>query len=409
MTSIVSAKQDQIIADVWGATAARRGADEVAGLKRFSFTPGFGAVVDADDLAKLARHPAVTAIHADDLAAPTLNSSLTRVQAQAAWAAGATGTGAGGRFAVAVLDSGVRRTHEFFAGRYIAAACFNTRNTQFNSFSQCPGGVGASTAITSANDCNPATIFGCGHGTHVAGTAVGTNGSVQGSEPRFGVARAGAVVAVNVFSRFVGTNCGSSGLSQGCILAFTSDQIKGLEFSFQRRNTLRIAAVNMSLGGGRFFSPCTTDSRRPIIQALRNNRVATIIAAGNDGFSDSVGAPACIPEAVTVAASFKTPGPVNIVNFSNWDDQVDLVAPGVEIIAPVPNSNTAYGSKSGTSMATPHVAGAFVALRARRPAATVTQIENALKATGQAVTCCSDGTVVTRRDIRIRNAINVMP
>jgi serine protease len=401
-TSAVTASQNNIIADVWGVAATARGSKAVPELTRFQFTPGFGAEVDATTLAALANHPDVIAINEDGLDKPSLTTSVGIVQGPQAWAFGATGA----TYSVAILDSGVRRSHEFFTGRYLAAACFNTRDTTYASFSLCPGGVNTNTTSPlAANDCNPATINGCGHGTHVGGTAVGTNTARQASEPAYGVARSARIVAVNVFTRFTTQQyCGSSIKSQGCILAFTSDQIEALEFVYARRNVYKVASVNMSLGGGRYTSYCTTDSRRAIITALRNARVATVIAAGNDGYDGAVGAPGCIPEAVTVAAAIKNgflPG------FTNWATMVDLIAPGVSIRAPYPSgtSNTFYASLSGTSMATPHVAGAFAAIRTKRPLSSVTVVENALKNTGRAITYFG----FTRKEIRIRNAINQIP
>ena len=122
----------------------------------------------------------------------------------------------------------------------------------------------------------------------------------------------------------------------------------------------------MSLGGGQRFSACDTDTRKPIIDQLRAAGIATLIAAGNDGSTSYIGAPACISSAIAVASSTSTD---QRSSFSNWNSLVGLVAPGSNIVSSVVNTNNAYESYNGTSMATPHVAGAFAALRSAVPGA----------------------------------------
>jgi subtilisin family serine protease len=133
----------------------------------------------------------------------------------------------------------------------------------------------------------------------------------------------------------------------------------------------------MSLGGGRAFAACDADVAKPVIDQLRTAGVATAIASGNEGFRDSVSFPGCISTAVTVGATSKQD---ELASFSNCGPQVDLHAPGVDINSSVPGDR--FASFSGTSMATPHVAGAFAALRSLQPKASVDDIEKALKASG---------------------------
>jgi subtilisin family serine protease len=161
-------------------------------------------------------------------------------------------------------------------------------------------------------------------------------------------------------------------------LSYTSDQIKGLERVYALRNTYKIAAINMSLGGGRHFTYCDSDSRKPIIDLLRGAGIATVIASGNDGFRDSVGAPSCISTAVTVGA---TDDADNVASFSNIDDTVDFLAPGVNITSSIPIAGgSAYATWNGTSMATPHVAGAFALFKGLDSLANVSELESRLAA-----------------------------
>ena len=385
-TGAIRAVQDAILLNLLGSPAdvANAEASPDTNVKRMSCSPMFGMVATAGDLERLAADPRVVRIHEDGLSAPNLIQSLPLIGMPTAYTAGATGDG----FHVAVLDTGGRRSHEFLSSRIVSAACYSTSISAVNnSASLCPGGVAESTAIDSADDCDEATIHGCGHGTHVAGIAAGFNTNQQAGEPANGVARDARIISINVFSRFPPASCGAIGdqYTGGCVRSLNSDQIKGLERVHALRHSMNIAAVNMSLGGGTFDSHCDTSPLKPIIDLLRAARIATVIAAGNDGHAASVSAPACISSAITVASSTKQDARSP---FSNWGSLVDVVAPGSEIAASYlgGNSNTFYASLSGTSMAAPHVAGAFAALRTIVPDATVSRIEDALKSTGLAVT-----------------------
>lgn len=402
--------QDQILSGILGGAdgidAAQSSSD--VNLKLMPFSPQFAMQATRAQIEAIAANPQVERIHEDRIDAPLLNrtatgavgaGSLARIQMPAALNLGATGNG----WRVAVLDTGSRRSHEFLSNSVSHAACFSSTmsNSNGTSFSLCPGGAAKSTHIDSANDCDSATIAGCGHGTHVAGTAAGFNTSLSGTEPAYGVARDAKILAINVFSRFPPSNCGSNSKSNGCALTWNSDQISALNYVRDQAAALKIASVNMSLGGGRYSTACTSDSRRTVIQQLRNAGVATVIAAGNDGYDFDVSAPGCIPEAITVAASTKDG---QLPGFTNWGNLVDVVAPGVNIYASVisGSSNTTYGSMSGTSMATPHVAGVFAAIRSRLPNASVTQIENALKTTGSTISWANIG----KPDVRVASALS---
>ena len=224
---------------------------------------------------------------------------------------------------------------------------------------------------TGAGAGRPCNASGCEHGTHVAGIAAGRGADFSGMAPD------ADIIAVQVFSRFTGAACGGQA---ACVASFTSDQIRALDFVQQLAATRAVAAVNMSLGGGRSTTACDTDITKPVIDQLRAAGVATVIASGNDGFRDSVSFPGCISSAVTVGATTKQD---TLADFSNCGPQVDLHAPGVGINSSIPGGR--FAAFSGTSMATPHVAGAFAALRSRGPAVSIDQIETALKQSGGAV------------------------
>ena len=155
----------------------------------------------------------------------------------------------------------------------------------------------------------------------------------------------------------------------------------------------------MSLGGGKFSSFCNTDSRKAAIDNLRTVNVATVISSGNNGYNGFVGAPGCISTAMTVGATTDSDG---VASFSNHATLVDFLAPGVSVLSSVPGGG--YSSWNGTSMAAPHVTGAFAALMDRVPSATETAIETALEITGLSVTRSG----ITKPRIRVYQALNYL-
>ena len=337
--------------------------------KRFPFTAQFGVSVTAAGLAALAADPDVAAIEEDVAVPPLLDQSVPHVFPSAD---SSTYSGAG--WAVAVLDTGVDKNHSFLAGKVISEACYSTTDSANYSTTVCPGGVEESIAPGSGLPCSP-SISGCDHGTHVAGIAAGSGTSFHG------VAKDGSLIAVQVFSVFTNPTCANVGISSPCLLSYTSDQILGLQRVYELRSAFNVAAVNMSLGGGRFSGFCDSDSRKPTVDLLRGAGIATVIASGNNGWSDSVSAPGCISTAITVGSSSLS----DVRSFfSNSGPQLDLYAPGESIDSSVLGG--AFALKSGTSMATPHVAGAWAVARQKYPTNTVDEIEDLFKGSGVTIT-----------------------
>ncbi len=325
-----------------------------------------------------------------DLNKPLLNDTTGIIGAEDAWAMGYTGSG----WYVAVLDSGILNTHEFFAGKTIVEKCYSLR-------SNCPNGTDEDVGPGSA--AHYSSIYqSYDHGTHVAGIATGNNGTL------FGVAKDADIIAVQVFSRFTPTECCGDPDGTPCVMSYTSDQLKGLEYVYGLRSTYSIASVNMSLGGGEYSDFCDDAQveRKAAIDNLRAVGIATVIATGNDGYCGAVSAPACISSAISVGASYDndTEAP-----FNNWHPVLQrFFAPGVSIYSSTADTNTSYEYWNGTSMATPHVAGAWAILRQADPAASVTDIYDDLVATGTPVsTACTTGGSVPR--INIDSAIYCDP
>ncbi len=301
----------------------------------------------------------------DEPEPPYLNNTVNLIGADVAWGYGCTGC----NWYVAILDTGIRPTHEMFAGKTIVEACFSASN-------DCPNGgtqMYGSGAAAHYYDYSSAGAYD--HGTHVAGIAAGNSGTL------FGVAKDADIIAVQVFSRFSGAaNCGSNPI---CVKSYNSDQLKGLEYVYSIRGIYRIAAVNMSIGGGKYSSYCDANSRKTAIDNLAAVGIATVISTGNDGYCGFIGSPACISSAVAVGAT--TDADVE-TSFSNWDDLlVDLFAPGYQVYSATAASDSSYESWNGTSMAAPHVTGAWAVLKQCNPSGTVNSTLNAIKSTGKLV------------------------
>ncbi|ORZ34376.1 peptidase S8/S53 domain-containing protein [Catenaria anguillulae PL171] len=207
---------------------------------------------------------------------------------------------------VYVIDSGIDVNHADFGGRAQFLADFS--------------GEGQS-------DLN-------GHGTHCASTAAGT---------RFGIAKQANVFAAKVF------DASGSGSNFGVVQA-----LQTVARSVQQRGNPSV--INMSLGGPRGGDAATQRA----IDSLVQLGAAVVVAAGNESQDACNVSPAFIPSAITVAAN--NPRDNRFANFSNRGRCVDIIAPGVQIEAARANSQSASAFLSGTSMASPHVAGIMAAL-----------------------------------------------
>jgi subtilisin family serine protease len=339
-----------------------KGSTHQAGDGRYRQLPIMAMAADRETLARLRASPDVLSIAVDRPLAPSLTSSVPRMGGNLAWAQGYTGDGQ----TVVVIDTGVQTGHPAFGGRAHgeAEACFSgTRNNALTSLcpnlSPCPAVVAADQAVAEPNGifpensaCGdgaglPCTADGlCWHGTHVAGIAVGAG-------PYTGVAPGASLISIQVF-----------GIENGGLVAYESDIIAALEYvlTLAQADSYRIAAVNMSLGGDTIASTLDCDlesaGMKVAIDALRAVGVATVVAAGNNGDKKALSFPGCISSAVSVGATDDADA---IAGFSNMATTLTVFAPGVSVTSAVPVNG--YGTAKGTSMATPHVTGAFAVLR----------------------------------------------
>ena len=217
-----------------------------------------------------------------------------------------------------VIDTGIRITHKDFGGRASYGWDF----------------VGNDRTASDGN----------GHGTHVAGTIVGKT---------YGVSKQAKVVAVRVLG-----NDGSG---------TTAQVIAGIDWV--TKHARKPAVANLSLGG---YHNAQLDA------AVRNSIASGVtyaVAAGNDGLPAALYSPADVKEALTVGATDKKDARAS---FSNFGSAVDLFAPGVSITSASYASNTGKATFSGTSMASPHVAGTAALYLADHPKATPAQVAKAV-------------------------------
>ncbi|MBO2675244.1 S8 family peptidase [Shewanella algae] len=217
-----------------------------------------------------------------------------------------------------VIDTGVRNTHNEFGGRASSGYDFIDNDND-------------------SSDCN-------GHGTHVAGTIGGST---------YGVAKNVNIVGVRVL------NCSGSGTNSGVISGI----------NWVKNNAQGPSVANMSLGGG--ASQALDDAVNAAVAA----GISFVVAAGNDNSNACNYSPARAANAVTVGSTTSTD---SRSSFSNYGTCLDIYAPGSSITSAWYNSNSATNTISGTSMASPHVAGVAALYLAENPALSTTQLTNLL-------------------------------
>lgn len=342
--------------------------------RRFSRIPFLAMSVDAATLDYLAHHPAIRSLEVDDLYDPVVNTSGPLVASDVAQAWGHEGAG----WAVAVLDNGVDTTHPWLSGQVIREACFSDDDPNSDLTSLCPNGQGTQTGTGAAAPAG-SNVNAYDHGTHVAGTALQNNFSYTGMAP------AASLIAVQVFSlESDEEDCDPR--PAPCTKARRSDWVAAMEWVADLTgppDDLQVASVNLSLGGGAYSSACDPifPSVVAVVDDLEAAGVVVVSSAGNDGDDHAIGGPACVSDIVSVGAVDDSD---EVADFSNSALIMDLFAPGVDIIAATVGGGVT--SKDGTSMASPHVAGAVAQMRSAAPTATVADIKQALTTNGVFIT-----------------------
>lgn len=370
------------------APAMRRA--RVSDLRHFRTIPYVAATVTREQVMALAAEDAVEGIYlirrerrmqtSEDVVAVTPPPALHLTPAQltvdlgSAWERGIDGAGT----AIAIIDSGINFAHPALTGKNVGDACFsNTFGT--TTLAQCPAGHSPQIGAGAASYC-PEGSNRCDHGTHVASVAAGNDGTA------FGIARGAKIVPIDVFSLVTDpAECYPD--PAPCVLTDSLAVLNALDYVNEQAIGLSIAAVNLSIGGATRDGYCDDDPRKAVIDMLRQKGVAVVVAASNGGITGQITTPACISSAVGVGS---TDDGTNVSSFSNFATTLDLMAPGLSITG-AKGSGQGYGTRSGTSMSTPQVAGAFAILRQAFPTLSVDAMEGALKQTGASVTRTDTG------------------
>jgi subtilisin family serine protease len=330
--------------------------------------------VNAAELRRLLADPDVVSIQEDVPSPPLFEYNITVPHADQVLAKGFSGTG----HAIAILDTGSDKTHPMLQGRVVAEACSSTNDSANGLSSFCPGGVSFSVKPGSGVNC-PTAIHGCEHGTHVASIAAGKLVTTSG-KTLTGVGRGANIIAMQVFTR---RTKGCSPDPTPCIGSFATDRVVALHRLYELRNTLKIIAVNMSIGQGKYSASCDSSSPAEAteISNLRAVGIATTIASGNNGYDGFISSPACISTAVAVGNSNADD---MARQTSNNSTLVKVMAPGTAILGATPGNH--YASLSGTSQAAPYVAGAIALLKNAQPSATMASILTGLECGGKMIT-----------------------
>ncbi len=305
---------------------------------------GFAARIPAARLQQLMADPRVLSIEPDrvvTIQAQTLPTGIDRIDGELSSTISGNGSGTV-NVDVAVLDTGIQTNHP-----------------DLN--------------VVGGKNCSTGSSYkdGHGHGTHVAGTiAAKDNGSGV-----VGVAPGARLWAVRVLN-----NQGSG---------TTSTILCGINWVTANAGTIEV--VNMSLGGSGSDSTCPgSDAYHNAICNSVNAGVTYVVAAGNSAANANDFRPATYAEVITVsaladfngqsggggAATCRSDVDDTLADFSNYGSDVDLIAPGVCIYSTYKGST--YATMSGTSMASPHVAGAAALYKANNPGATPAQVKAAL-------------------------------
>ncbi|GGK22677.1 serine protease [Deinococcus malanensis] len=284
---------------------------------------GFAAKLSAQNLAALQADPRVKYIEQDGMMHATATQNyatwgLDRIDQRSLPLSGTyTYSTTASGVKVYIIDTGINTSHTDFGGR----AVWGTNTT----------GDGNNT------DCQ-------GHGTHVAGT-VGAN--------TWGVAKATRLIAVKVL------NCSGSGTNSGVIA--------GVNWAVSNKGS-STAVANMSLGGG--YSQAVNDA----VNSAASKNLVMVVAAGNENQNACNVSPASAANAITVGSTTNTDARSS---FSNYGSCLDIFAPGSNIKSTWIGSTTATNTISGTSMASPHVAGA-AAIRIAKGNTTTSSVTGAI-------------------------------
>ncbi|TMM09718.1 MAG: hypothetical protein E6F98_14045 [Actinobacteria bacterium] len=352
---------------------------------------GLAVVVPRSELARLDSLPGATVWPSVTYHA-LANTGPQLLGAPALW--GSTLATAGQGLRIGVIDDGLDQTHPYFdPNGFTYPAGFPRGNTAFTTPKVIVARAFAPASERWRYATTPFDPVNSDHATHVAGIAAGDNNttaSVQGARMKVS-----GIAPMAYIGNYKVLTIPTSGFG----LDGNSPEIAaGIEAAV--RDGMNV--INLSLG-----EPEIQPARDLVVKAIENAAAAgvvPVIAAGNEYDSSgagSVGSPGTAPDAITVAASTEGDGapPDEVASFSSSGPtpitlqmKPDVTAPGVDVLSSLPHAQ--WAAWSGTSMASPQVAGAAAVLMQRHPTWTGAQIKSALESTGDPVHVAGTGNEV---------------
>ena len=337
---------------------------------------GFAVVLPETQVPRLRALPGVRDLYASARYVPQLDSTPQAIGAPALWGAGLDTAGQGVK--IGIIDTGIDHAHPFFdPAAYAMPAGFPKGQTRFTSAKVIVARAFPPPTAQYPRAGVPVDGDNSSHGTHVAGIAAG-NARTQAPGGRV-VSGVAPRAYLGNYKALVGTDSGLSpnGNAPELVAAIEAAVRDGMD------------VLNLSIGEPEI------EPRRDVValalDAAAAAGVVSVVAAGND-FNDlgagTVSSPANSEATITVAAfevagtqqtgahaDFSSVGPTAI----SLEQKPDVAAPGVDVLSAVPEG---WASQSGTSMASPHVAGAAALLVQRHPAWTPAQVKSALVQSG---------------------------
>ncbi|MBW2996158.1 right-handed parallel beta-helix repeat-containing protein, partial [Candidatus Woesearchaeota archaeon] len=317
---------------------------------KYKTTNALSGYVTKSGLKKLEADPNVEAVFIDPVLEISLTESVPLIRADQAWLKEINSNNIDGSGeTICIIDTGIDSAHPDFSGKILDQHCYCTAS-DYGSGGCCPNNeLQDSSAMDDYN-----------HGTHVAGIAA-ADGALKGVAPGAGI------VPIKV--------CDNNGDCMG------SDILAGIDYCISNKDTYSISVISLSLGDQQEHTDADcTDVLDNVLLTANNQGMFIAAASGNEGYSSGINYPACLSYVTSVGATDKND---NIASITNIGSNLDLLAPGIAINSTVIGG---YGLNSGTSMATPHVAGAAALIiqekkELSQPVAP-SEIENDLKANG---------------------------
>ncbi len=344
--------------------------DAIPGLQTLKAEPRVNyLVVAADDLvtvrAAVAGLPGVAYVEDDQILSAMVVPNDARygnqygpamMGAHQAWDVVGWGSSA---ITVAVLDTGIRATHQDLAANYIGGYDYVN------------------------NDGNPNDD--CGHGTHVTGTVAAVTDN--------GIGVAGMSQASIIHHKVLGAVGGL--FSVQC-----SGSQSDINEAIMDAADAGVRIISMSLGGGGYAS-----SGDAAVNYAWNRNVLVVAASGNDSSNNGVSYPAAYNNAIAVGAltSSRTRA-----SYSNGGAQMEIVAPGSNVDSTYNSNDASYSSLSGTSMATPHVAGALALALSCDPSLTNSALRTLMQNTAEDLGASGWDTIYGHGLLRIDNLVNAI-